>query len=374
MKLFWTLFVLLTVVSPLLPVIENADKPLKGAWDFQMEKTWEIRQAKNDVFARPWQILVSDKGFVYLYDSKNRKNYIFDKQGKFIKTFAQRGEGPGEIKSQTMAFLVNDKVVIPDVGKVHYFSENGDYITSVKKKHSLHPALFINEDEFVSAPISIFQAFDGKGKICRVNLKTGRETPIAEFAVFRGGYGKSAGGNVYDTIARGLTPMMTIGLGNNRLYYGMSDSYEITIIDLKGKKYNSFILEREKRKVSAKDKRKRFIDNDSRIPVEAKREICNSLPDEIACFDRIEIHNGLLYVFVADIEHWKEGKRAPKQVDIFSLDGRYLYRSFIRFGGKKNLVFSPFPILVIKGSYLYAALEDEDGEIMITKYRITLPR
>jgi hypothetical protein len=376
MKQISTIAVLLMCVTTLWPVVKvvkNADKPLKASWDFNPEKVWEINRAGDDVLARPGHILVSDKGNVYVYDSKRQMNHIFTKDGKFIKTFARRGEGPGEVKFQGASFLVNGKVIIPDGARVHYFSEAGEYITSAKKKFSIPVAQFIAEDRLIAAPIAFFQSIDNKWKISHYNLRTGENTTLAEFEPFKGGIGKSNKGQIFDTIAHGLSPMMVVGYKDDRLYWGKNDVYEITTADLNGKILNTFTLERKKRTVSAKAKRKRFVDDDKYLPIEVKKQICASLPDEIACFNRIEVHNGLIYVYVADLEHWKDGKQEPKQIDIFSAQGRYLYKSLIAFGSDENLVHSMFSNFVFKDGYLYAAVEDSGGEVKIVKYKITYP-
>jgi hypothetical protein len=374
MKTIAAIILLAMCATTFLPaVVKNPDKPLKGTWDFKPQKAWEINQAGDTVLARPWQILVAGNGNVYVYDSKRRLNYLFDKDGKYIKTFAKRGEGPGEVRMQGIASLADNKIIIPDVNRVHYFSLTGDYITSSKINHSVPVSQFINEDEFISAPISFFQAIDNKWLISLCSVKTGEKKVLAQFDPFKGGIGKSNKGDLYDIIAPGLSPVMVAGYHEGRLLYGKSDQYEITIMGLDGSTQNTFTLEREKRKISAKAKRKRYVDNKSSMPIEVKKQIHDSLPDEIGCFHRIEVRQGLIYVFVTDLEHWKEGKQEPKQLDIFSMAGRYLYRCLIDFGDDGNLLNSPFPNMIFKDGFLYAALEDEESDIKIVKYKIAAP-
>ena len=69
-KLFCLLIPLLFVCF-LSAEIVNPDKPKRGVWDFKLEKVWQIERAGEDVFGRPFSVLVSDKGFVYLYDAGN---------------------------------------------------------------------------------------------------------------------------------------------------------------------------------------------------------------------------------------------------------------------------------------------------------------
>jgi hypothetical protein len=59
-----------------------------------------------------------------------------------------------------------------------------------------------------------------------------------------------------------------------------------------------------------------------------------------------------------------------QQIDIFSPGGKYLYKKVIIVEPKYKISCMP----VIDKDYLYLGLEDEDGEITLNKYGITLPK
>ena len=72
----------------------------------------------------------------------------------------------------------------------------------------------------------------------------------------------------------------------------------------------------------------------------------------------------LIYVFKS-----YHNRKNIQQIDIFSPDGKYLYRGFIKVSEDFKITSGP----VIENSYLYMALEDEDGEITLNKYDVILP-
>jgi hypothetical protein len=371
MKKIFLMIIFLFMMLVLNGEVVNPDRPQKGEWDFKLEKLWEINRLGEEVFGRPLQVLVTENGRVAVYDSKLDINRLFTPDGQLITSFGKKGEGPGEIKNQEWMYAVNGKLAVPDGGKVHYFSQDGIYIQSQKKPFGLNVVYFLSEDEFISAPLTIFQMTGGRARISLYHIKNQIEKTIADFKVFNGGIG-SSGSQVYDVIVAGLSPMMTIGYHDGRLYYGMNNAYTINICTLDAEFINKFSVNRKKRPVSSSAKKERF--KDSNMPDDAIKQIVSSLPDEIACFDRIEIHNSLIFVTVADLEHWKESGRKPKQIDIFSCGGKYLYRAFLRFDEGSRLFQTPFSNLVISGDYLYAALEDANGEAILAKFKITLPR
>ena len=350
--------------------VVNPDTSKKGVWDFQLEKVWQIEKAGEDVFGRPFSLVVSDDGHVCVYDAGNDINYIFDGDGRFLKAFAPAGQGPGEIQRQGSSFITDKKIIIDGMGSLNYFNKKGDYIKS-KKKDILQSVvhIFISEDECITAPLTLIHMSDGNGKIRRLNLESGKDKAIAAFSVFEGGVASSKS-QVVDVIVPGLTPTMTMAYAEGRLYWGMNDSYVIHISGLEGNELGVFRVRRKKAKVSDSFKKQYFSNDD--IPPDMLKQLVDGLPNEIASFHRIDAQEGLVYVFVPELEL---GEKWPniKQIDIFSPDGEYLYRAHLEFDNDLKPLFSPLHNLTIKGENLYIVLTDKDDNVLVSKYRIKLP-
>jgi len=77
--------------------VKNHDKPVKGEWDLNPVKVWQVDKAGGDVFGLPFTLWVSDLGSLYIFDMENGINYIFDSGGKFKKSFARGGESFGRV-------------------------------------------------------------------------------------------------------------------------------------------------------------------------------------------------------------------------------------------------------------------------------------
>jgi hypothetical protein len=328
---------------------------------------WETYEAGEDVFGEPDRIRVSDDGTLYVSDSENGVNYIFSKVGKFVRTFGQRGQGPGEVRQQRDIFVVDDQIYVVDTGMIHMFSKDGDYIESKRNQsYRYRPIIFLNKEEFIACPFGIFEAPGGLGKISRVDLNSGSEKVITEFRIFEGGSARS-GKLVGSFIMIGLTPQMTVGYGNNRLYYGMNDTYKIHIADLNGQALDSFSLNRRKSRVSDEAKRKSF-EKYSRISRRSREQFIKTTPNDCTYFCRIEVHDGLIYVFLPDIL-----RQNKQKIDIFSLEGKYLYSGHFELEEGKTLMDSQLDNPTIKDGFLYAVLQEGDFKIKIAKYRIKLP-
>ena len=83
--------------------------------------------------------------------------------------------------------------------------------------------------------------------------------------------------------------------------------------------------------------------------------------------------NNLVYVFIPDLD-LELGRTKLKQIDIFSLDGKYLYRADIDFGDDLTHLFSPLGNLIFKNGLVYAVCEREDDSIVILKCKADLPQ
>ena len=348
-------------------IVTNEDKPAKGEYGFPLEPVWQVDGAGDTPFGNIVSIPVSESGYVYCRDLKNKEYYIFDNDGKFTGKFGARGEGPGEVKhiGGASVSVVGDKVLIQDIDKIIFYSRKGKFIRSVPNNSNTRPAaVFLNEDEFISAPTSIIRANDSKAQMKYVNLKTGQEKVINDFTLFRGGAIQRDNVRAAAVIPT-ITPVMVVGRQGDKLYFGMNDKYEIYITDINGKEHGSFSLNRKRTTVSLKQKEDLMLKLiKGMAPDDLARQLAKTLPNEETYFANIVSHNGLLYLYRS---HFVPG--IQQQIDIFSAEGKYLYRGFVKV--KEGLIITAGP--TIQNNCIYMALEDQEGEITLNKYNTVLP-
>jgi len=364
--------ILLMILSAFLfSDIQNRDKPLKGEWDFRLEKVWEVEKAGESVFGRPFTLTASEEGSLYVFDEKNGENYIFDKDGVFIGSFGRSGQGPGELIGQERTHVINGKLAIIARNGIHYFSREGEYLkTSGQEKVRRTPQIIISKDEFIAFPMTGIGALEGKGEIYYCNLDTGVERKIAGFSLTQAGIGQS-GETVMDIIVVGLSPMPAVAYERGRVYWGISHSYEINISDLEGRAIGKFSVNRKTKSVSRSFKR-RFLKAMS-IPPEMVDSIERSFPNRLNHFHQIEAHEGLVYAFVPELD-LEQGTARIAQIDIFSPEGRYLYRAHLDFGKGLAHLFSPLSNLAFRNGNLYAVCVREDDTVVLVKYKAILPK
>jgi len=76
--------------------------------------------------------------------------------------------------------------------------------------------------------------------------------------------------------------------------------------------------------------------------------------------------------FVPEIDLENKALRIG-QIDIFSPEGKYLYKARLNFGKDRTHLFSPLRNIVIKSGFLYAVLQDEEDNVLVGKFRVSLP-
>jgi hypothetical protein len=350
--------------------VKNPDTPLKGKWDFKMEKTWEVEEAGDDVIGSVQNIDSADDGRVYILDSKNYKIYIFSPEGKFISSFGRKGEGPGEIKnfnSGEQLFVADQHIIVVDRSRISYFSLDGAFEKSIVYSPQMKPREFVSAEALVSAPVSP-ESLGGKAaKIKWYNVNDKSEKTIAEYELFKkaAATDRSPGRTVtVVAVFSGITPIMIVKYRDNRVYYGMCDTYTINRVDLKDKKTSSFSIEgREPLEITPAIK-KELAKGLGDIPQDLLEKIMDGLPKKASFYQDLVIDNrGFIYVFLAN-----PTAKPIQGIDIFSPDGKYLYSSQLRFEEGSTI-----QAIYLRDNLLVIAVEDEEGTVKVVQYSVQLP-
>lgn len=343
------------------------DEPEKGTGTFNMNELWRVDSGEGNPFGNIRGILVSEDGILCCMDDKLNRMFLYGPDGKFIKGFGKKGEGPGEIKLFRQASLFNAGKVIAvrDTDRIHYFDWEGKYLESLPNPRASAPIRFLNRYEFITAPQNILAAPKGIAEVKKVNLKTGTSTLITKFSMYKGGTISNRNSQA-SIIAGGLTPLFELGKLGNRLYFGVSDKYEIEIADMSGKPVGTFGLKREKTTVTEEEKVTPIIQGAKGLaPEELLRTLAKKLPSEETYFIDIQSHHGQIWVFVTD---WKRGP--VKQIDIFSPNGKYLYKRFVKIDPEESITSG----MRIHGDSIYLVIRDADDEFRVAKYTFDPPK
>ena len=117
----------------------------------------------------PYHMAVGPNGRIFLMDQDNYKVVIWDKNGKFIKTFGKRGKGPGEIGEPWSIAVDGSELLLWDYNqRVSVFDLDGNFKRTFRSKVR-SPKVFM--------PI-------GEGRLLSTRQIHTRERPGVQFQIF----------------------------------------------------------------------------------------------------------------------------------------------------------------------------------------------
>lgn len=343
----------------------GSSKPEKGTWNFNQQKVWEIEKAGNEDFGRPGEPRIGHNGILYLRDFDKKFSYIFNAKGALQKKFAYQGEN-NEVSMYLNCFTFDKNVVIGAMDKLHFYTSKGELIKSVANNiFASFPLAFMNQSEYLVGPGALAGLPAGIAEITKINLESGTEEKFAEIKLSDDEKALPPGGVIV-----GLVPQLLAAYDqkNDRIYFCKNSEYKIFVADTDGKIINSFGRELERIDVSldARKEHMKFFLKD--MPDETVTRIAKGLPGKLTYFHNILINNGFLYVFrmtKLDIKYTQQ------EIDIYSLDGEFLYTGTIQF--ENGLSLNNVNNVQIRGNSVYAILSDENGKRKIVKYKIDIP-
>jgi len=335
-------------------VIINPKKPLYGDIVFDLEQDLSIGREDDDnyIFFRVRGIEVDKDENIYVVDYGNYRIQKFDKSGNYIQSFGRWGQGPGEfqhnlrldIDEQSGNLHISDGVHL-----IKIFDRNGNYLEQILLEKPIVGFNLDGKGNYLAiwetmSNVKLSKTFckiDGNGKM----IKNYAEYPY--HILFRQtGENTSASGNypyAYDLFMSKIKA--------NKYIYGYSENYELNVVDQDGqiqykiKKIESpkgFSAEEKRLQQSTKLKYKSF-----EIP--AHKPFFYSIFSDSE--GRIYIQKNRTHGFDFEIN---------REVDIFSKDGYFMYRSVL-----------PRGTYLIKDGFLYDYFMNEDtGAEMVRRFKI----
>ena len=344
--------------------VRNADRPLNGDWSFSPRLRWAVDQAAGQVFENPGELRVLEDGTCVFHDFGPQVSHIFTPDGRHVCAFAARGDQPGQVPMYLNCFIAGNEIAIGTPTEMHFFSRDGKFSAAVPNDlFQRFPIAFLGGRTALVAPGSLNGLPGGVARIMRVDFSTGKESLFDELTLASSG--GNAGGPA--VVVRGLTP--TIEAAWNRdlgsVYYGCSSDYLVRIASTAGDSLGAFSLDRPHQGVDAAAKRAHFAG--SRIPPERVDAVAAALPNQLSSFRQLWAGAGLIYVLIPT---GLEREVTAQPVDIFSADGRYLYRAELRLPG--DVRFSPDGAAIV-GHDLFALCGDAQNRWSLCRFSISIP-
>ncbi|SYZ72253.1 exported hypothetical protein [Candidatus Zixiibacteriota bacterium] len=366
MKMAWC--IILTAVFIFLIIVGSAGGAGKSEaqeWPFKLEKVWEITKIGDNQLLRPAEPRVADDGTLYFRDFERKQSYIIDSAGKLITAFAAQGDNPGDVPFYINCFPAGDYAAVCAPDKIYFYSSKGQFVKAAANNLFVRfPLAFKNENEFWVAPGALGDAPGGIAALTHVNLQSGKESVIREFALSDEEKRPSQG-----VVIVGLTPQLKLGLdrATGSIYFGKNSDSKVYRLNGDAGTIDSFSFTGTRQPISEEDKKNHFAR--SKVPAEQAALMIAALPNQMTYYNRLQVVNGLIYLFSSDNFG---GEQTGQIINIYSPEGRHLYYGRVAVENGWHIFSNPDNLQLSDG-YIYAVLENGSGDKKLVKYKLALP-
>lgn len=305
----------------------------------------------NIILSEPGRFAVDAHGNIFIVDRQDLIIRVFDPQGRHIRSFGKKGEGPGEFQGILgMTFLPDGRLICTDTAlrRTSLFDREGNFQSTHKWRGFLldlylatDSAYFANETLFGQPSRMFVKKFDLEGKEL---LSLGEFKPL--------GIKMLRSGNTSFGISLPYTPRSVLAGDPNShlLYHCLNDTYLIEVYDAEGTLFRKIDRPYELLPFTHEDAREyydSFADNPSQVFVEMAKDV--ELPSVKTVTESMLIdEGGRLWVGLHEKKEMEE--RELTAYDIFDPEGLYSAK-----------VWSEYQPSLFKNGKMYTYVTDEDG-------------
>jgi hypothetical protein len=337
-------------------IFRNPAEPLFGEFVFDLREDLNIGgdpTKETYYFPKGAVLSVDREGNLYVADMGNRLVEMFDRTGAFVRQIGRQGQGPGEyLFPSRVLFDGEGNPVVWGGRDLNCYDKDGVFKKKVMFKTFLSTFMMGPKDTIIGTTQPGLGPGGPKYTLVQLNADGSLVRTIAEF---RGEFSESQKAITLHWYSNSI---LLSPLAADLFCYGFSENYRIYVADAEGR--TAYIIAKDEKPQSISGKEK---DETKKSGVflwmgEGAKENAVFFPEHRPFFSRISSDDaGRLYVV-------KSGsileKDAPRQVDVFSKDGIFLYR----------MTWSFLPAEIKAGFFYEVHTDKETGEITIVRHKI----
>ncbi len=341
-------------------IISNGSKPKpqKGV-PSKVAFTEELSFGEGDdpetAFSQVDFFVVTDEGHVIASDTKDKKVKVYDEEGNFLRNIGKPGQGPGEFQIPAGLVLTpNNELMVEDsLGRrLAFFTLEGEFIknVSIADKMSLLGLISDAEGNFLGRQLGM----EGQKMFFEMKKYDKDLNPVftldkVDFEIPIPGSGKKV--DLMDMLALYLFD------SSGNVFYGRNKDYEIKVFDPEGTHVRSIRKDYKPVKVTQEDIDKMLEQMDTSMMGSTDPSELFEFPKEFPPYQMITIdEQDRLFV-----RTWVKGKEEDSViVDVFDAEGRFISQ----FETKLD-------IRIWKGDKVYGLEENEDGYMIVKRYRVS---
>jgi hypothetical protein len=328
----------------------------------QLQKPLEI--GRNELlFGSVVSVCEDREQNFYVLDRLEKKVFKFSPDGRFLAKLGQEGQGPGDFQSpcQIVFTSQSELAVLEDLYYVSFFKTDGTFIRRIDLNGRLGLG-FIGPDRFygwIWRPQDQQQVMvDSKNTLLRSFHTIAKE----QFSV-----------NLPDETGRAVmfnyshdsyVPRFLYDYGYRLSAVGISNRYEISLLDENGQSAGTIVRDLKPQRFSAKEKD--YLDRGLQEFAKSKgwpnrvaRELGKKIPSFKIIVKAVRVSPDHVFVFRTEPDITSKTSYFP--VDIFNLQGEFL--------GSTDLPEIP---LLVSAKAMYFVRSEEDGNVYLIRQGYSL--
>lgn len=341
-------------------IIQNGKKPnppteSPSDVSFELESVIGESDDPEKSFSQLTGFVVDDEGSIFALDFKEQKVKVFDDEGRFVRLFGEKGQGPAEFQMASGIHLSPAQELVVDDGlskKLVYFTKEGKYIRhlSFADKITMVGLIMDHQGNYLGRELKL----EGQNMFFEIIKFDSELEPLftldkIEFPMPLPGSGNK------------INPMEMISIyqldNSDNIYYGRNQDYEIKVYSPEGKHLKSIRKEYERQKVTEEDIEE-MLDRLGGVPNVGGINIKEMMefPDTFPPFQSFILDEKGRIV----VRTFQKGNGKDEFIhDVFDPQGRYI----ASFPSRIN-------ISIWKKDRVYSIEENEEGYLFIHKYRV----
>ena len=323
-------------------IVKNPKEPIYRENVLELQEDLSIGDAEGRedyMFSEIVSVAVDEEERIYVLDSKEVHIKVFDKNGIYLKTIGQRGQGPGEFGIPTSIQISQDgNIIVHDMWSIVYLTSDGIFLKKIHLTKTATPQWFqIDSDGNIIGNFTIMRElalmkYDSDQKL---QFSLARVNP---FGINR-------------EHSFSLVWIHFLVTKDNHIIWLFSNKYELNFVTPAGKLIRKIITDYSPIPLTEEDKKIKI----SKILTNRKIE----LPKFFQPLEKTDLFmddDGRLFI--------KRRQGADSYFfDVYDSEGRYLTNLHLKIVSGTSLIW--------KENKLYTVEEDEDGYQYVKRYKVT---
>lgn len=348
-------------------MIENPNKPLskKAGRILRLKEVLRIGDVGDEFYFRfPTNLKVSPDGSIFVQEID--KLFQFDQNGKFVRNFFKKGQGPGEMGYVINYCFHNGNIVIQSSMpyKILWFDLNGKLINEFRIHEQVYGSkfLFFHDDVYyflksarsrpkktsiVEVPQNLISLASDEKEIKKLSSFTVKKHVTV---------GKRGGSIIYP-----INYLINVPYRKKYLFISHTMEYLVKLFDFEENRIIRMFRRKYKKIKTPRDaekEKKGGATMDGKVVIPPKQKYLSDIQN-------LFIYRDNLWVITST-----KDKERRTLIDEYSFEGKYIDSYYIKFPDRIVRDRYTLEPVVIHGNFLYALEKNKDESYEISKYSI----